>query len=162
MHRSRKPTEIPFVWLSHVQINHFLSPSLHLAHLLRGYFIDLLLCFFDEILAGFICHSSFSSGSVGCHRQRTRRSIQPCHRAQWDSPLLGDVSDRNARDARYAECVGQLSENIVEGASSARRLLAIRAIAERDRLAAVESAAQLQLLKHPVDAIHGLIGILED
>src|SRR2546423_7935017 len=39
---------------------------------------------------------------------------------------------------------------------------AARAVAERDRFAAVEHARELQLLQHPVDAIDRLIDVLEN
>ena len=51
-----QPSEIPFIGLSDVQIRDAFVARLHVPHLLRCHFLDLLLRFVDQVLPGLVRH----------------------------------------------------------------------------------------------------------
>src|SRR5215208_3768362 len=80
-------------------------------------------------------------------RLRVRVHLGPG--AERHGPLVVDVADGDAGQARNAECVGGFGEHVVEGACSVVRLLgAARAMAEQERAATVEETGHEELAHH--------------
>src|SRR5689334_3777219 len=104
---------------------------------------------------------------IGSARERSNVEcasicIERRHRAKRDRPLLGDVSDWDAGDARYLELAHDLTKHLVQGATTPTCIFrTFHALAERDSLTAAQHSRQLELLKHAVDAINGLVDVLE-
>src|SRR5687767_3348454 len=56
VHRPGDTSEIPFIWLPHIEINRFLAASDHRLYIFRRNFLDLLLRLGDQVLARLVCH----------------------------------------------------------------------------------------------------------
>src|SRR5690242_19800950 len=85
---------------------------------------------------------------------------------QWERPLIRDVAHRSARDARYPQRIGELAEQLLERARAATLLRRVawnvRELPEHDSPAPRQLPGEAKLRQHPVDAIHGLVDILEN
>src|SRR2546423_5672286 len=78
--------------------------------------------------------------------QRTRICIELGHRAQWERPLIVDMSEWNAGDGRHTGDISRFAEHVIEWTRA--RVVWVRSIGElpeRDPREHVERAAHREL-----------------